>query len=180
LANPNRKFQRAAFRILSDEEKSTLWKQHLIMLLPKFENSPKKHDFINEIINNMRPEMFSKDNQQFDAQISKYEYRAANLFSNNENVMLFYSLNPKLVGNIQVSFKLMNSSQSKQSVALEENSGKDCTCNADGDPNHCTDSWTGGYTYCAANQSGCTTLSTGCGWWWQNRCNGDCKTVLYL
>ena len=179
LKSENSTIQRISFEILSANEKCNLWKMHLYKLLPKFVNAPEKYEFIFSIARKLTPEMFGNERESFMGDFTKDEYSAAKIFSNEELIMLFYSLNNNLTKNIQIGFKLMVSNQSVQTSDFVDNDdAKDCDCNADGHPNTCTDSWLGGYTYCAKGENGCKTVNSGCGWFWSYRCNGDCKVVI--
>ncbi|TWF40419.1 hypothetical protein FHW36_104101 [Chitinophaga polysaccharea] len=188
LGSTDKTFQKVALYKFNEQEKLQLWKTHLTNLLPYFSSNKEKYDFIQYVINTLKPGMFDPADKTYASEMAQNEYKANKLFTYKESVLLFYSLiNPDNVGGTGNHLKATRVSaisgnrysRTAQGVSLAETQ-TDCSCNADGQPNTCTDSWVGGYTYCNAGENSCKTISTGCGWFWQNRCNGDCKTVLTI
>ncbi|MEO7311173.1 MAG: bacteriocin fulvocin C-related protein [Chitinophagaceae bacterium] len=171
--------QRSAYTMLTPDEKAVIWKMHLSDQLKKYNGHKEKQNYINSVIGLVRRNMFDpREKQQFEGYFAECRYIANQLFTQVENYFLFYSLgidNSPIERNSDVA---MNSIHTIGDSAILNGSGKSCSCNA-GQINTCTQRFLGGFIYCAKNNI-CIMSTSGCGWFWVNECNGECKTVTYL
>jgi hypothetical protein len=157
--------QRSSYNLLSPDEKYQLWTKHLTDELFKHESQFAKKQIIQESLNFITPSLFTNDlNPTIEKKLSEFHLKASKIFNHKELASIFMYF-----GNTSV--EIANSSV--------ESISKDCGCNANGQPNVCTDNFPGGMTYCKKGKDACKTSEKGCGWFWLNTCNGDCETVIF-
>lgn len=157
--------QKLAYRMLSVNERHTIWDQKMKSILENKSLSETQFNFVRNLKTELRPEYFEKNiserNPELYSSFKQLQNEAEQIFNPNELRNYF--------GNI-------NAVESASDLDIIDDPGsggdRDCNCNK-GTDIFCP--WT---STCEGIQ--CKDSESGCGWFWADPCNGVCAQVVGL
>lgn len=151
--------QKLAYRMLSSDERYAVWNHKFKSVLEKENLNEAQLDFVLNLKRELRPEYFESDLSETNVELydrfQVFKKEAIKLFEKEELKSYFSNINVE--------------------VGDEEGGGsgkRDCNCNKNASL-FCP--WTSTCEGISCNES-----SSGCGWFWQDPCNGVCAQVIVL
>lgn len=155
--------QRAIFNSWSADKKYDVWMNKLNYLLENEQLNSKEYNHIQQLIEHIQPDYFH--NQESNNEVEKFasewiRYAEEELNWNARFIaFIVYRLYTE-----QAQFDAEISMLNDLQLISSANSEGPCDCNTSSD--FCGDA--------ACQNSSCSTVSSGCGWFWKESCNGDC------
>jgi hypothetical protein len=152
--------KRLIYNLLTATEKSDLWYYHLLEAIPQINATKAQRQYIDLLLHQLTPAFFERDNKLANATIDKLSQEVPKLFSKEQFIYLFYSLDDAHYVDFLSAYYQLDAEDTPNDLA------KNCGCSKESD-------FCSGILKCQS--ADCEPTSSGCGFLWQYGCNGTCQ-----
>ena len=168
LATSDPLMQQAIFRSFTPEKKREIWLQKIHYLLDNEPYSAAEYAHVEKLLDQLHENYFSKENLELEANLrSQFASNWINYAKNSlgwSNKYIAFVVFRVYTSQVQFDAEISALKVIRQNASANTEGGT-CNCNTGND--YCPS-----MTNCGA---GSCMITTGCGWFWTETCNGECK-----